>query len=71
MRAAMYNGPRDITVGERPDPRIEHPAFRTARVPGALDAPVAVARLPAVPLGVPAPLAAGGRAIPTRNNEAA
>ena len=32
MRAAIYNGPRDITVGERPDPRIENPTDAIVRV---------------------------------------
>jgi len=25
VRAAIFQGPRDIGVGDRPDPRIEHP----------------------------------------------
>ena len=32
MRATLYGGPRDITVGERPDPRIEHPTDAVVRV---------------------------------------
>ena len=32
MRAALFNGPKDITVGDRPDPRIENPADAVVRV---------------------------------------
>jgi threonine dehydrogenase-like Zn-dependent dehydrogenase len=32
MRAAIFNGPRDITVGERPDPVIEDPTDAVVRV---------------------------------------
>ena len=32
MRAAIFNGPRDITVGERPDPVIENPTDAIVRV---------------------------------------
>jgi hypothetical protein len=32
MRAAIFNGPKDITVGERPDPRIEEPTDAVVRV---------------------------------------
>ncbi len=32
MRAAIFNGPRSITVGERPDPVIEHPTDAVVRV---------------------------------------
>ena len=32
MRAALFNGPKDITVGERPDPRIENPTDAVVRV---------------------------------------
>ena len=32
MRAAIFNGPRDITVGERPDPVIVEPTDATVRV---------------------------------------
>src|SRR3954454_15619724 len=32
MRAAIYNGPRDITVGDRPDPTIENPTDAIVRV---------------------------------------
>ena len=32
MRAAIFNGPRDITVGERPDPVIEDPTDAIVRV---------------------------------------
>jgi len=32
MRAAIFNGPRDITVGDRPDPVIEHPTDAVVRV---------------------------------------
>ncbi|HYM50231.1 MAG TPA: alcohol dehydrogenase catalytic domain-containing protein [Candidatus Limnocylindrales bacterium] len=32
MRAAIYNGPHDITVGERPDPRIQEPTDAVVRV---------------------------------------
>ena len=32
MRAALFNGPNDITVGERPDPRIENPTDAVVRV---------------------------------------
>ena len=32
MRATLYGGPGDITVGERPDPRIETPADAVVRV---------------------------------------
>jgi threonine dehydrogenase-like Zn-dependent dehydrogenase len=32
MRAAIYNGPNDITVGDRPDPTIENPTDAIVRV---------------------------------------
>jgi len=32
MRAAIYGGPRDITVGERPDPIVEKPTDAVVRV---------------------------------------
>ncbi len=32
MRAALYNGPRNITVGDRPDPVIEEPTDAIVRV---------------------------------------
>lgn len=32
MRAAMFNGPRSITIGDRPDPRIEAPTDAVVRV---------------------------------------
>ena len=32
MRAAIFNGPGSIEVGERPDPRIEHPTDAVVRV---------------------------------------
>ncbi len=32
MRAAIFNGPKDITVGERPDPVIEEPTDAIVRV---------------------------------------
>jgi threonine dehydrogenase-like Zn-dependent dehydrogenase len=32
MRAAIYNGPQDITVGERSDPKIENPTDAIVRV---------------------------------------
>jgi hypothetical protein len=32
MRAAIFNGPKDITVGDRPDPRTEHPTDAVVRV---------------------------------------
>jgi threonine dehydrogenase-like Zn-dependent dehydrogenase len=32
MRAAIFSGPRSITVGERPDPVIEHPTDAIVRV---------------------------------------
>jgi len=32
MRAAIFNGPRDITVGDRPDPVIEAPTDAIVRV---------------------------------------
>jgi threonine dehydrogenase-like Zn-dependent dehydrogenase len=32
MRAAIFNGPRDITVGERPDPAITTPTDAVVRV---------------------------------------
>jgi threonine dehydrogenase-like Zn-dependent dehydrogenase len=32
MRAAIYGGPFDITVGDRPDPVIQHPADAVVRV---------------------------------------
>ncbi|BFU43365.1 zinc-dependent alcohol dehydrogenase family protein [Krasilnikovia sp. MM14-A1004] len=32
MRAALYGGPGDITVGERPDPRIDNPTDAIVRV---------------------------------------
>jgi len=32
MRATLYGGPRDITVGDRPDPRIEQPTDAVVRV---------------------------------------
>src|SRR4051794_19698453 len=32
MRAAIFNGPKDIGVGERPDPRIEAPTDAIVRV---------------------------------------
>jgi threonine dehydrogenase-like Zn-dependent dehydrogenase len=32
MRAALFNGPRDITVGERPDPEIQYPTDAVVRV---------------------------------------
>ena len=32
MRAALFNGPRNITVGERPDPTIEEPTDAIVRV---------------------------------------
>jgi threonine dehydrogenase-like Zn-dependent dehydrogenase len=32
MRAAIFNGPKDITVGERPDPRLEAPTDAIVRV---------------------------------------
>ncbi|HEY4751669.1 MAG TPA: zinc-dependent alcohol dehydrogenase family protein [Candidatus Limnocylindrales bacterium] len=32
MRAAIYNGPRDITVGERPDPVVENPSDAVVHV---------------------------------------
>ncbi|MFC5926467.1 zinc-binding dehydrogenase [Micromonospora vulcania] len=32
MRATLYGGPGDITVGERPDPRIENPTDAVVRV---------------------------------------
>jgi threonine dehydrogenase-like Zn-dependent dehydrogenase len=32
MRAAIFNGPKDITVGERPDPTIQDPTDAVVRV---------------------------------------
>ena len=32
MRAALFNGPKDITVGERPDPVIQEPTDAVVRV---------------------------------------
>jgi hypothetical protein len=32
MRAAIFNGPKDIAVGDRPDPRIEQPTDAVVRV---------------------------------------
>jgi threonine dehydrogenase-like Zn-dependent dehydrogenase len=32
MRAAIYNGPNDISLGERPDPAVEHPTDAIVRV---------------------------------------
>ena len=32
MRSALYNGPRNITVGERPDPVIAQPTDAIVRV---------------------------------------
>ena len=32
MKAAIFNGPRDITVGERPDPVINEPTDAIVRV---------------------------------------
>lgn len=32
MRAAIYNGPHDISIGERPDPRIQQPSDAVVRV---------------------------------------
>jgi len=32
MRAAIFNGPRDVTVGERPDPVITEPTDAIVRV---------------------------------------
>ena len=32
MRAALFNGPKDITVGDRPDPGIENPTDAVVRV---------------------------------------
>ena len=32
MKAAIFGGPRDITVGERPDPRIQVPSDAIVRV---------------------------------------
>ena len=32
MRAAIFNGPRSITVGERPDPVIQNPTDAIVRV---------------------------------------
>ena len=32
MRATLYGGPGDITVGERPDPRLENPTDAIVRV---------------------------------------
>src|ERR1700757_702726 len=32
MKAALFNGPKDISVGERPDPRIEKPTDAVVRV---------------------------------------
>src|SRR3954447_9860605 len=32
MRAAIFNGPHDISVGERPDPAIEAPTDAVVRV---------------------------------------
>jgi threonine dehydrogenase-like Zn-dependent dehydrogenase len=32
MRAAIYNGPHDIEVGERPDPKVEQPTDAVVRV---------------------------------------
>src|SRR6478672_494184 len=32
MRAAIFHGPKDIGVGDRPDPRIEHPTDAVVRV---------------------------------------
>jgi hypothetical protein len=32
MRATLYGGPWDISVGERPDPRIEQPTDAIVRV---------------------------------------
>jgi threonine dehydrogenase-like Zn-dependent dehydrogenase len=32
MRAAIFNGPGSIEIGERPDPRIEHPTDAVVRV---------------------------------------
>lgn len=32
MRAAIFNGPRDITVGERPDPVMKEPTDAVVRV---------------------------------------
>jgi hypothetical protein len=43
MRAAIFNGPRDLTVGERPDPTIENPTdgiVRLAATQSAMDAPI-------------------------------
>ena len=32
MRAAIFNGPADITVGDRPDPAIQEPTDAVVRV---------------------------------------
>jgi threonine dehydrogenase-like Zn-dependent dehydrogenase len=32
MRAALFNGPKDITIGDRPDPRVEEPTDAVVRV---------------------------------------
>ena len=32
MRAAIFNGPGSIEIGERPDPRIEQPTDAVVRV---------------------------------------
>jgi|SRR5581483_6050343 len=43
MRAAIYNGPRDVTVGERPDPVITAPTdaiVRVVGVPHGVDFPI-------------------------------
>jgi hypothetical protein len=32
MRAALFNGPKDITVGDRPDPVIQEPTDAVVRV---------------------------------------
>ena len=63
MRATLYGGPRDISVGERPDPRIEQPTDAIVRVlmgcvcgsdmitKGELDVTEAVANQPIARLG--------------------
>lgn len=32
MRAAIFNGPMDITVGDRPDPVLQEPSDAVVRV---------------------------------------
>ncbi len=32
MRAAIFGGPRDITVGERPDPVLQEPTDAIVRI---------------------------------------